>query len=290
MNEKLKQVIKKLYPNFRSESETPQEIYHTLNKVFDKNKVYFTNYFTPDDLIKMVLYTYSMKKYGSFDWADSIMENIFFIQVFSTEKEPAKYDCYDCGGGGETRCDNCDGTGKIDCDTCDREGTIICSGCDGSGKIEDENGESVECDECSGEGTVECDDCGGEGQLFCPNCGGDGYGACEYCVGHGMIESDNEVKYTRQDLCSWNKELNLKALAVVQTFEPLANEDIIDYDEKRNLIVLNSVSMEGNLNEDVVSNELYCLYVSETPKLKNYLRPLSQRLDIPESLINDYLY
>ena len=285
MNEKLKIVVKKLYPNFRVDVDTPQEFYRIIQQIFNKHKDYFSKFFTPYDLIKIALYMYSLKIHGSFDWADRTMENLVFIVAFDTEKEPSVEECPDCGGSGNAECDYCDGSGRNECSECDGSGNAECSFCDGDGEIDGER-----CDDCDGTGKVSCDNCEGDGYVYCNGCGGDGSINCGECDGSGEIESDTNFNYTTYEICSWDSSLNSKAENVVQTFEPLADSDIIDYTEKRNFFVFNSFISEAELSEDVESNELYCLYVTETPELSYYINPLSPRMEIKRNLINNYLY
>ena len=289
MNEKLKNVAIKIYPNVRDTVDTPQEMYGYLNKLFGKQKTYFTNFFSPDDLLKIILLTYSIKTFGSFEWADSIMDKLFFIQVFNTEKEPSVTTCDQCDGGGNETCENCDGHGQVSCGDCDGKGEQTCYECDGSGEVEDFEGGKVECDNCGGRGSEECSTCDGTGYIYCDDCSGDGSITCSECNGRGEIESDTSFDCTFYEICSWDSDLNMKALAVEQTFEPLADSEIIDYEKNRNFIVINRFTQGVELSEDVEENELYCLYVSETPKLKNNVQPFQQKLHLVGNLTNNYL-
>ena len=264
MTERLKILIKKLLPNIRVEFQNPKECYDWFVKFFGNRKEFFPD-LQPEELLKIVFYTYSLKKFGSFDWAESVSNNLEFIRILYTELNPHQETCDDCSGDGRTECSECDGAGRINCDECDGDGRVTCSECDGEGEIAGEGGAMETCDMCDGDGEVDCDECESEGRVDCEYCnGGEVY--CNSCDGNGEVESDTHVEYQYILYCSWSKILNEKCELEQNTPNPVSeNGDIITQNDD-----VIELSAEDHILEPrgfIEEGEYYCVWIDDSPNL-----------------------
>ena len=264
MSQKAKIIASKLKNNIRGDIRTPQDMYSFLLRVFKKQEVYFSN-LDPVDLLKIVIYTYFLKKDGSFDGADKIMEDFEFIKLFSLSEFGTEVECEECNGSGNVDCQECDGMGEEKCYECSGDGEITCDECDGSGEEETEDGSFKACDECGGRGNLTCPDCGGEGTTSCSVCSGDGRENCNECQGAGEVVSDTHKDAEILFVCSWNKQFNNWCELEEQTIYPVMDED--DFNQLVDKITLSRTSISIEPNVDIQPDKLYCVSITDTPEL-----------------------
>jgi hypothetical protein len=281
MNDKLKRLAKNITELLLNVS-TPQDTYYSLRTMMVKQKDYF-QHMSPENIIKLTIYCYSFAETGSFDLGDKMLNNIGFAVLFINSGDNHLEDCDNCSGNGELGCDVCDGDGRIDCDVCDSSGEMECPQCSGSGEI-DNHGEIITCDECAGEGIVSCDECGGDGRMDCNNCNG-GQVTCDECDGNGTIETD-EFDYTRYFIVTWNKYIKERCEYTEGDTDITMSE--YDFDRLRDEYIKLNMNNEdfAKLAEWVDTNELYCTYYNDNPKM--YLRP-EMFLDTSEDNMKAYI-
>jgi hypothetical protein len=268
--------LKKIASNLESQidSQSATVIYRQIGEIMRENLAYFKN-MSSLDAIKIVIYIFSYKNYGSFEWADTNMSKFYNSSFFLTEGDSKYYaECGECGGGGtiecgecngvgNTTCDVCDGDGTVSCDTCDGSGAEDCDVCGGSGEIDGEtcdecNGKGqIECTECYGDGSSSCSECGGDGRSECRDCNGNGEYNCDYCDGDGEYETD-EDKYT-----TWNYIiLDTKILNRVFDSYELKKPTYLEIDDEKN-ILLSSFEGHGFLLVFVEPNQEYCYFLEK---------------------------
>ena len=174
-----------------------------------------------------------------------------------------------------------DGDGKIDCDVCDTSGEMECPECSGSGEIED-GGDMVICEECDGNGVVSCEECGGDGRMDCDNCRG-GQETCDQCDGNGQIDTDS-FDYERYFIVTWDQPIKERCELTEGQTEITMSE--YDFDRLRDdFIKLKIDEKWDELSEWVKSNEIYCTYYNDNPKM--YLTT-GMYLDTSEDNIDAY--
>ena len=265
MDDSLKVISKKISPNIRVEFNNAQECYDWFLKYFNGRRDFFSD-FNPESLLKIVIYTYSLKSTGDFNWADKALNNLQFIRILYTDLNPHEETCDDCGGDGRKQCDECDGQGRVDCHECGGDGLVTCSDCEGSGQGEGPDGESQECDTCGVAGEVNCDECDGEGRLDCDYCSG-GEVHCDTCDGNGELESDTYVDYQYMLYCSWSKILNEKCELESGTENPISNSgNILKYNN--DVIELSSEDHVLEPRSFVESGDYYCVWIDDSVQLK----------------------
>ena len=243
-------------------TSTPQDTYYSLVHVMRKQKDYF-KHMSPENILKLAFYCYSFAQTNSFSLGDKMLNNIGFAVLFFNSGDPHQEDCENCSGNGELSCDVCDGNGKIDCDTCDESGEMQCPYCEGEGQIEDD-GEMVKCDECDGATVLTCDDCSGEGRKDCDNCN---YGqvTCDECDGNGQVETDS-FDYTRYFIVTWNKSIKDRCEYTENDSDIVMSE--YDFDRLRDEYIKLKIDEKwAELSSWVQSNELYCYYYDDNPKM-----------------------
>lgn len=260
MSQRLKKIAETLSTRL-GEINTPQDTFDNLRKYSVKMPDFFS-LFQGHDFIKLTLYIYSYYKTQNFDLAQSMMNNLTFLGLLTTEGNESSYSCQNCGGDGTNTCYNCDGDGEVDCDTCDGDGVVKCDTCDGNG--EDEEG--LACAECQGGGELECNDCEGSGKQTCNDCGGDGYSDCYTCDGMGEEKLPGFQNTIINFICTWDKELIENCINSLNKDTPATSE--FEYDSKRDeMIIIHSDEEPAQLSDFVEENEVYCFYVNDEPKL-----------------------
>ena len=199
---------------------SPTDVYIHIIRMSKEQPEYFFEYIGPKNLIKIIIYVWSLITTSNFKLADKIFSSMVFVELLDTKGEASTeecdncdgrgrlycsycdgtgtLDCDECGGSGNQTCEECDGDGKVNCDDCDGTEVIDCETCNGSGQKEDENGNEIECEDCYGRGTNDClnctngselcKECNGEGDIPCDDCGGDGKKRCWDCSGQGDYE------------------------------------------------------------------------------------------------------
>lgn len=264
-NDKLKKLVLKIEDDFSYEES------HSLNDFWTKFKKYASihkDYFRrlkPDDFIKLFFYLYSFVKTKNFELSEKILENLFFAQLINRTNQTQIEDCESCSGDGYQECDYCEGTGNEECRDCDGTGEEECPDCDGTGTIDEEEGK-VTCSDCEGSGRIVCRNCDGEGTETCRECGGDEKMECDQCDGSGDIEDESSFEYYTFFICSWNPNFYNLCELNENTFEPVISEE--QWNTSINTyLILHEESGYKALTEDLQNDELYCMYVSDNPKM-----------------------
>ena len=197
MDEKIKKTATKLQ-GLVIHYDDPGEVYYDVRKIAETQSDYFFH-LGADNIIKLTLYIYSLKKTGDLKLGEKMINNLSFIQLLVTNNEPSIKECESCAGSGMETCERCKGSGLIECPKCDGDGEVSCDWCD-------EN-DDEECDECFGSETMSCNNCEGSGYVYCPSCRREGETVCRTCGGEGEIESENEVSYEIYFIATWNKQI-----------------------------------------------------------------------------------
>jgi hypothetical protein len=267
MNEKLQRLATKMVGLFPEDFKTAQDCYDQFRGIYKKQFEYFAN-FDPSNILKLVLYIYSIKNTGNFKLAENILNKSGFASLFIMESDYYQEECDDCSGEGTIRCDNCYGDGTTECRNCDGDGTVSCDKCDGDGKVE-EDGKEVECDSCYGSGEVSCDECGGGGNEECNYCDGQGSENCSTCDGDGQVDT-NEHEYKYYVIITWNSFIKSRCELESGTMTPALTE--YDFDRLSDeYIVLGYDEEHAEFRSDVLPDNVYCANYEDEPELhKSY--------------------
>jgi len=267
MNEKLQRLSAKMVGLFPENFKSAQECYDEFRFVYKKQFEYFSN-FEPSNILKLVLYIYSLKNTGNFKLAENILNKSGFASLFIMEPDYYQTECDECGGDGQFRCEYCGGDGSIECNKCIGDGTVSCDRCGGDGQVEEE-GEELECDYCYGSGEIGCDECGGSGKEECEQCDGDGSENCSTCDGDGQSET-NEHEYKYYVIITWNSFIKNKCELESGTMTPALSE--YDFDRLRDeYIILGYDEEHSEFRSAVLPNDVYCANYEDEPELhKSY--------------------
>jgi len=267
MNEKLQRLSAKMVGLFPENFKSAQECYDEFRFVYKKQFEYFSN-FEPSNILKLVLYIYSLKNTGNFKLAENILNKSGFASLFIMEPDYYQTECDECGGDGQFRCEYCGGDGSIECNKCIGDGTVSCDRCGGDGQVEEE-GEELECDSCYGSGEIGCDECGGSGKEECEQCDGDGSENCSTCDGDGQSET-NEHEYKYYVIITWNSFIKNKCELESGTMTPALSE--YDFDRLRDeYIILGYDEEHSEFRSAVLPNDVYCANYEDEPELhKSY--------------------
>lgn len=276
MNDKIKRLAKNITELLINIS-TPQNTYFSLNQLMMNQKDYF-QHMLPENIVKLIFYCYSLGKTNSYTLGDEMLNKIVFAVVINNTGDIHQEDCNICSGNGEISCEECDGNGNVDCNVCDTTGEVKCDNCDGEG----EDSEGKGCGECQGKGNVSCEECGGDGRLDCNNCS---YGqeTCNQCDGNGQMDTDS-FDYERDFIVTWNQQI----IERCELTEGQTEITMSEYDFDRlsdDFIKLKINEKWDNLSELVKSNEIYCTYYNDNPKM--YLTT-EMYLDTTEDNIDAY--
>ena len=267
MDEKIKKTATKLH-GLVKHYDDPGEVYYDVRKIAESQSDYF-QYLGPDNLIKLTLYIYSLKKTGDLKLGEKMINNLSFIQLLVTDNEPSIKECKSCDGSGMERCEKCKGSGLIECPTCDGDGEVSCEWCD--------DYDMDECEECNGSETMNCNSCAGSGEVYCPSCGGAEETVCETCGGEGEIVDEYEVVYEIYFIATWNKQIQDLCELRAETLEPVMSltRFLRLSDEFLELIRWKN---SGPLKVD--KDQMYCIHYSNEPEMylqKNMLiRPTNR--------------
>lgn len=288
MNKRLKKISKLLSDSY--DFNTLSGIFGKLKKDVRENREFFEG-LNAIDIIYIVYYIFSFKKYGNFEWADNIIPELYITHSFMFEEGNFSHDtCDDCEGSGHIDCDWCEGSGTLRCTECNGDGQVECETCDGEGSVEMEDGEYETCDDCIGRGYNKCDMCGGTGEESCNRCNGDGQEQCDNCDGDGQVET-TKVLYNIYLFIVPSSKFLKKFYFSLENKEPMSSspEQIEAIPEVLDL-GRNWKDLDAEFEEDISGDELYCYDIkplnSEKGKLKMsvnkfdvYIVPLSQPLD-----------
>lgn len=108
---KIKNLSKKIVDVIKT-YDSPTSVYYELCDIAKKQEDYF-RYLGPENLIKLTIYLYSLKKTKSLNLADKLINNLLFAELVSTENEQYYEECTKCDVYTSNDCNYCDGTGEI---------------------------------------------------------------------------------------------------------------------------------------------------------------------------------
>jgi hypothetical protein len=254
MDEKIKKTATKLQ-GLVKHYDNPSEVYYDVRKIAETQSDYF-QYLGPDNIIKLTLYIYSLKKTGDLKMGEKMVNNLSFVQLLTTDNEPTIKECESCEGSGMERCERCKGSRMIECPTCDGDGEVSCEWCD---DYEDE-----ECEECNGNETMSCNSCEGSGEVYCPSCNRDGETVCETCGGEGETTSEDEVSYETYFIATWNKQIQDLCELRVETLEPIMS---LTQFLRLNEDYLELIRWNGSSDLNVDKDQMYCTDYSNEPEI-----------------------
>ncbi len=260
MNERIKKIAKKLSANIRWNGINL--IYDDLFKRILRSHTDYFNNFSPNDMLKLVIYIYSIKNFNNTSVGDKIIENAWVGNYLRYEEDDFEDEtCDNCEGNGEIRCDNCDPDGNEECNTCSGSGSVFCESCGGDGE-DDEGGE---CDECNGTGELKCDQCEGAGLITCRSCGGDAYEICDECDGNGSIETE-KLKYVNTSFMTWDPALIESFQNSYELDKPIFIDSTFeDYKDENKLLILREDIDSGKFFDFVEPDHEYCYFFDKFP-------------------------
>jgi hypothetical protein len=259
MNDKLKKLSTKLVGLFpQKEFSDPQDAFTSFSDVYIPQKDYFGN-FSPEDIIKLVIYIYSYKNTMDFDYGDKILNNLAFSDLLLITEKEYIATCNQCGGYGAYDCETCYGSGEAQCEECGGDGEI-------GGDI---------CDKCSGKGDSECETCGGTGRETCDN-----------CEGHGEFESD-EFEYQLYTIACWDKDMNEACEQSEKTpYAAFTYDYFLNRFER--YIILSLENGHARLNDDLEMDKMYATDYDDNPELTISGQKVLKIFNINNSLISRY--
>lgn len=257
MDEKLKKIALKLSKKY--DYGTVEDVYKKFMRDVGNQKDYFSMY-TPENLIKITFYIFSLMRTKGFELGDSMIKNCFVGNFFEFGKDDFAQDtCEQCNGNGQVECESCGGSGEYSCSKCNGDGEIECDTCEGDG--EDSDGDA--CETCRGSGEIDCDDCEGSGSETCDECRGNGNETCGECDGNGEVESDKLIYYN-QTFLVWDKKL----INILRTHEelnkPLPDEmsdSIIEFVNENKMCFLDEIRDEAEFKTEVQPDVKYCFFL-----------------------------
>lgn len=260
-NDRLKKISTKLSNFFNvKEFSDPQEAYEMFSDVYIQQKVFF-NSFSPEEIIKLVIYIYSYKNTKDFVFGDKILNNLAFTDLLLITDEEYIATCNVCDGNGGWECEGCGGSGEI-----------VCLKCDGDGN--DDDGKT--CKKCSGKGGFECETCGGTGDEN-----------CDYCEGDGDYVSD-ESEYRIYTIACWNKQMNEYCEQSEGTPYGAFDYDFF-LDRFESYIILGVKDGHDRLRNDLRMDVMYATSYDDNPKLFISGQKRMKIINMDNSLISRYL-
>ena len=255
MDEKIKKTATKLQGLVKHYDGPPGEVYYDVRKIAETQSEYFFH-LGADNIIKLTLYIYSLKKTGDLKLGEKMINNLSFIQLLTTENKSTIQECESCYGSGMERCERCKGSGLIECPKCDGDGEVSCDWCD-------EN-DDEECDECLGSETMNCSNCKGSGDVYCPSCRREGETVCETCGGEGEITSEDEVSYEIYFIATWNKQIQDLCELRAESLEPVMS--LTQFLRLSN-DYLQLTRWDGSAELNIDKDQMYCLDYSNEPEM-----------------------
>lgn len=261
MNNSIKKLSSLLEKDIKSSDINA--IYVEAIKFYDN--IHISKYFvlkikSPYDLLRFIVYVFSLKKTGDFKLGDKILNEGYFFSLIHTAGEYEVIECSDCEAEGYIRCYECDGNGYTVCPSC-VDGEMTCPDCDGEGEIEDENGDYVGCENCDRIGEVECDNCDGNGREECSNCSGTGSSDCDECNGSGEIETD-DFTYNLNLCFYWKRNLFSYLLDCNELDNPVSEVNTF-FEKNEGILILDNEYFTNS--EELKNNILYCDTIFKDP-------------------------
>lgn len=242
MDEKIKKTATKLQ-GLVKHYDDPGEVYYDVRKIAETQSDYFY-YLGPDNVIKLTLYIYSLKKTGDLKLGEKMINNLSFVQLLTTENKSTIKECESCAGAGTILCQECKG-----------DGSVLCPRCDGTGELSHDFVEDY---------FEECNECKGRGDIVCPSCRREGVTVCETCGGEGEIESENEVSYEIYFIATWNKQIQDLCELRAETLEPVM---FLSQFLKLNNDYLQLTRWDGSAELNIDKDQMYCLDYSNEPEM-----------------------
>ena len=204
-DKKLQSLAKKLYEIVKmvgaDEYQQFQNILQNTLLLMKNQKDYF-NFFSSNDILKIVCYIFSLKRSGNFLEGEKIFNNLHIVGTISTELNHPEDICDNCDGNGNEPCVYCE-NGRVECNECNGDGVKGCPDCGGRGTFSDGD----VCDTCDGFGSVGCDNCDGDGFYFCGVCGGNGDIQCDVCGGDGEVQDFSSYECEINYYLAWNSQI-----------------------------------------------------------------------------------
>ena len=261
-NDKLIRIAKGFYKDFM-DSESPSDVYAKFSKIAHKQKEYFIDYLGYQNILKIVIYIWSLCRTGNSKLGDRILNNLIFSVLLNTDLEHPLVTCPNCKGNGELKCGYCMGNGQVSCTECGGTSLVQCDKCDGDGELEFSDGEIIGCASCGGEGDVECPEGCDDGYVDCDECN-NGKTICDDCEGDGEIQDEESTIYEVTYLISWDKELN--EILENQQSDGLMNQgELSTYNQKYIITHMETEIYEGTL--DLFSENYYLIEITDDPFL-----------------------
>lgn len=252
MSKKLKNISTKL--SIAIKSKDFLFISQSIGKYREENKEYFSK-FSAKDIIKMIIYIFSIKNFGDVNKGDELIERSYVGAYFWKDSADVFLEsCNKCGGSGYYSCDNCGGNSKVECSSCDGSGSVHCDDCDGVGHIDGE-----ECESCDGRGEFDCFDCGGDGQQECDDCNVNGELECDDCDGTGDLETD-ETNFIIYSFLTWNSKIIKDMYDSDEMTKPLYEGEILD--DSDNFFVTDMQQTHQKFEDWVEDEQKYCFNLS----------------------------
>lgn len=249
-------------------------VYVSFQEQIQENPEYFQKYNTIDR-IGIVYGIFSLGNFGSFDWAERVLPNLYLVSIFNYQEDDyERVSCEDCSGDGISSCENCNGNGYAPCDNCEGEGDFECETCGGGGEVDGE-----ECEDCGGDGRVDCSVCDTESTVPCSQCEGNGNVPCETCDETGEVETER-LNYNIYNYLIFDKNLLRFLQERNELDRPIGkNLDFLDkvsfLDSDKVLVLSNYIGAE--LFADFVEPDTdYCFYVGPITENIRWFRDTPQ--------------
>ena len=257
----MKSSIKKLCRTVIEDYDTSSlnSVYSGLQEQIKEQPDYFQKYDTIDRF-EIIYGIFSLGNFGSFDWAERVLPNLYLVSVFNYQEDDYHQQvCEECNGDGRLSCENCNGNGYVPCDNCDGEGTQECETCGGGGEVDGEG-----CEDCGGDGDIDCPVCDNESTISCSQCDGSGDSPCETCDETGEVTTEF-LNYNIYDYLIYDKAI-LRFLKERNELDKPIGSDLNFLDKvsflDSNQILSLSNRMRNELFSDFVEpNKDYCFYV-----------------------------
>jgi hypothetical protein len=233
MNDKLKRLAKKVVGLLPSDRELSINECHDIFSPIYTNQYDYFGYYSASDIVKLIIYLYSLHSTGNFEVGDRMLNDLSFATLIIPTGNASIITCHDCGGEGTSKCYSCGGNGEETCNYCGGDG----------------------CEECNQDGEVTCEECLGDGMSVCRTCDGDG----EY-------KSTNKEVVEYYFIASWKKEINDILELRAGTEEPVSSE--FEFDALMDEFLLLSYN-ELNLAITPLNDyETYCTSFGDEPVIK----------------------
>ena len=96
---KLKSIARDLYQDVKH-SETPSDVYVNVMEIVTQQKDYFVDYIGLENVLKIIIYCWSLIKSGDFALGEKILNEMLFVVFLDSDLEHPIMECDDCGNSG----------------------------------------------------------------------------------------------------------------------------------------------------------------------------------------------